>query len=661
MFFPFLEVGETSPVRACIARRLPLLAHGLLALLALAAVWGVDYLPTHDGPQHIFGVHASQRLGDPEIGYGRFLEPNFPITSHGFALVFAPFDRWLPWRTATRLALSCLVLVWCAGAFFLARAVQPRRAWIGVALAAAAFQWSLYMGFFSYYLASAFGLCVLGAALAPQPWTRARSVALCGLLLAQALMHAVPAVITGILVLLLALLRAPPGERGRAVCRVALLGAPAACVAVVLVAAGFENLARDANGSPDFWSPARTPLWAVAGCFTGGPGWRGWFLPLLALSAPLAVWRLRRSGAVCSTDVALLIGGAALLALGLAAPLHLPAWDYFSVRFLPAAVCCLALTWPVERLRSRALRGLAAALLATWAFASSGWALSYNRALATRAAGALAGLDADLVRDGPRLPIVLDPYLGRSFDERSAPMPYVVPLVNLGQLYATAQGGYAPHSFALSWQIHPVLLRDEARRAFPPTVDRSYARDLAKPALVGDRELREAVVTYLGAVGTRYQDVILWGRPEDADRLIRLGYEPDFRRGGLLLAHFRGCPLTLVFPPASPPPPGTLVELGWLPAWHVTHSYSTDKSVRDASGRRVMPLATPPCGGVWFRLVAPDAEAIECEGADAQGRFLITSTRAAPQVECRVRQRVNHTAHAGVGSAGAIAGAREGG
>jgi hypothetical protein len=652
MFFAFLGAGERSPVSAHISRRLPLLAHGLVALLALASVWSVDYLPTHDGPQHIFGVHASQRLDEPATGYGRFLEPNLPITSHGFALVFAPFDLWLPWRTATRLALSCLVLVWCAGAFFLVRAVQPRRAWIGVALAAAAFQWSLYMGLFSFYLASAFGLCVLAAALAPQPWSRARGAALAALLLAQVLMHAVPAAITGALVLLLALLRSRPGERGRALCRVALLGAPATCVALTLVAAGFESLARDANGSLGIWSPAQTPLWAVAGCFTGGPGWRAWFLPLLALSAPLAVWWLRRSDAVRSADVALLAGGAALLALGLAAPLHLRAWDYFSVRFLPAAICCLAVAWPVERLRSGALRGLAAALLATWAFASSGWALAYNRELAGRAADALAGLDADVVRDGPRLPIVLDPYLGRPFDERRAPMPYVVPLANLGQLYAAAQGGYAPHSFALSWQIHPVLLREEARRAFPPTVDRSYARDLAKPALAGDRELREAIATYLGAVGSHYQDVILWGRPEDVDHLIRLGYEPDFRRGGLLLARFRGCPLTLIFPPASSPPPGTLVELGWLPAWHVTHRYSADKSTSDAGGRRVMPLATPPCGGVWIRLAA-EAEAIECEGADAQGRLLIASTRAAPRVECRVRPRKDRTARAGVGSDGA--------
>jgi hypothetical protein len=94
------------------------------------------------------------------------------------------------------------------------------------------------------------------------------------------------------------------------------------------------------------------------------------------------------------------------------------------------------------------------------------------------------------------------------------------------------------------------------------------------------------------------------------------------------------------------------VELGWLPAWHVTHRYAADRSLRDGDGRRVMPLATPPCGGVWLRLVAPDVGAIECEGADAQGRLLIASTVATPQVECRVRPRASHAARAGAGPAG---------
>jgi hypothetical protein len=178
-------------------------------------------------------------------------------------------------------------------------------------------------------------------------------------------------------------------------------------------------------------------------------------------------------------------------------------------------------------------------------------------------------------------------------------------------------------------------------------VERTYAWDLVKPAFAHDRELREAMTTYLGAIGTHYQDVILWGRPEDADLLIDLGYEPEFHRGGLLIARFRGCPFTVTFPAAAPPPTGTVVEVGWLPAWHVTHRYAVDKLPPDASGRRVMPLATPPCGGVWFRLAdAGGTSALECEGADAEGRVLVASTRETPEVECRVRPRVPHTARA---------------
>jgi hypothetical protein len=643
--FSRFRASPVEPVERPIERRLPVLAHGLLALLAVASVWSVDYLPTHDGPQHIFGVHAAQRLDEPDTGYGRFLAPNVPLTAHGFAMVFAPFDAWLPWRTATRIALSCMVLLWSVGTFLLARAVEPRRAWIGVGLAALAFQWSLYMGLFSYYVATAFGLCVLAVALAPEPWSRARNGAVAGLLFAQALMHVMSAAISGAALLAIAAARAPRGACLRASGRRALVGVPAACLAAAMFATGLvDDLARNANGITEGWTPARTPLWSVAGCFAGGPAWRAWLPPLLALSAPLAIWRLRRTSR--GTDLGLLIAGAALLAIALAAPLHLHSWDFFSVRFLPTALCCLALAWPLERLPSLRLRRLAGAALAVWALAAGGWALVENRALARRAAGALAGLDADIVRDGPRLPIVLDPFLGQPLDARRASVPFAVPLANLGQLYATAQGGYVPHSFALNWQIHPVVMREEARRAFPPTVDRTYAWDLVKPAFAHDRELREAMTIYLGAIGTRYQDVILWGRPEDAELLIRLGYEPEFRRGGLLLARFRGCPLTVTFPAATPPPPVAGVELGWLPVWHVTHRYAIDKIAPDASGRRAVSLATTPCAGAWLRLVdAAGESSIECEGADAEGRLRVASVRTTPEVECRVRPRALRAAH----------------
>jgi hypothetical protein len=630
-----------SGTRTDTAGRLPALVHALVTLLAIGSVWSIDYLPTHDGPQHIYALHAAQHLDDAATGYGRFLEPNIPITSHGFELVFTPFDAWLPWRTATQMALSCLLLAWCVGTFWLARAVEPRRAWIGVVLAALAFQWDLYMGMFSYYLATALGLCILAIALAAEPWSRARRMAVAGLLLVQALMHVMAAAITGGVLLTLALLRAPRAGRARALVRICATGLPASGVALAMLVAGFDGMARASAGATPDWHWTRPPLWSLASCFAGGPAWRSGLPLLLAITAPWAAWRVGGRHAFGPRERALLVAGSIGLGLAALTPLHLPAWNFFSMRFLPASICCLALLWPLERLAGERARAVASLALAVAALASTVWALDYNQRLAAHTRDALAGLDVALPRDGARLPIIFEPFYESPLEPQRAAIPYFVPLANLGQLYATAQGGYVPNSFALSWQIHPVLLRADARRHFPPTVDRSYAFDLAKPGLASDDVLRAAITAYLGAIGTRYQDVIVWGRPEDGDRLIEMGYEPDFRRGGLLLAHFRGCPLSLRFPPETPPPPHTQIELGWLPAWHVTHRYAVDKAPPDARGARTLALVGPPCTGVFVSLSQPkDGSAgLECAGADAEGRLIVASVRETPRVECRLRRR----------------------
>jgi hypothetical protein len=609
-----------------------------VALLAVAGVWCVDYLPTHDGPQHIFSVHAASRLDDPATGWGRFLEPGLPLTNHGFALVFGPFDRVLPWRTATRIALTALVLTWCAGALLLARALHPARLWLGVVLAAGAFQWSFYMGLFSFHLATGLALLTLALAVASPGTSWLRGAMLAGLLLVVALAHVAAAALAGAFLVAFEVARAPAGGRRRALGRAALLGAPAALLAAALLAPGLGGFERANAAGGEAWSPQRAPLWTLGSCFFAGPAWRAWPATLLAAAAPFGWLALRRRPRATPEDCALVVVGAVLLLGAALLPLHLPAWDFFSVRLLPLAVAGLLLSWPFEALAARPRRALGAAL-AGFAAASALWPLAYNRELAARAAPALAGLDAPLRRDGPRLPIVLDPYLGRPLDDSRARVPYAVPLLNLGQLYAMAQGGIAPFTFAHSRALHAVVWRPEARRSFPPVVDRRYAIDLAKPAFRDDAGLRAAVTTYLAGIGTHYQDVILWGRPEDAERLERLGFVAEVHRGGLLIARFRGCPLTVTFPHDALPPTDARIELGWLPAWHVTHRYRIDRRFQDASGDLALPLENPPCGGAWLRLASDSAPAgsLRCEGADAEGRLLIPSTVATPVVECRLQ------------------------
>jgi len=622
---------EASPAPPAGRERGAAAVHALVLAALLAALWCVDYLPTQDGPQHVFSAHARARLDDPRLGYGRWLEPGAPVTNLGFAWVYGGFERWLPWRRALALALGVQVAVWSAGAFALARSLAPGRAWLGVALSAAALQWSLYMGLFSYHLATGVGLLAIALGVAARHWTARRSLALAALLLVQALGHVVAAIATGFVLACLAWLRAEPGGRGRALLQLAAIGAPAAAIALALASVGLATLGDLNQGTTaPVLQAGPAPWWALAKCFTSGPAWRAWPLSLLAL-ASLAIALVGRTPR-CTEDRALLAAGAVLLAAAALLPLHLRAWDFFSVRFLPLGVACCVVALPFERLAAP-LRRVAAACLASFALAATGWAAGYHRELETRAAGALAGLDAPVAVGGPRLPIVLDPYLGRPLDDAAARVPYAVPLLNVGALYAVAQGGVPSYGFYLTPQIHGVVLREDVRARFPKPLDRRYAIDLAMPEHADDPALRRAVVAVAAGYGAGYEDVILWGRPADADWLLSLGFTPEFRSGGLTLARFEGCPVTLRFPPGSDVRGQTVVELGWLPAWHATRRYAVGGGRRDPDGAIRMPLRETPCGGLWIRL---DDDGRRCDGADAEGRLVVASSRKTPVVECRV-------------------------
>jgi hypothetical protein len=612
-------------------------AAGLLLLgLIAASVAGVAYLPTHDGPQHIFTTHVANHFDEPGTGWSRWLEPNTPVTSQGFTAIFGPLDALLPWQSAAR---ALMTLLWALGAFCFVRAVRPERSWLGLPLGAAALQWSLYMGFFSFYTATALGLFVLAYAFRSAPERARQSLWLALLLLLQAFMHVVPAILTGLTVAVLLWLRAEPGRRSRELLRIALLGTPAALVAVAALAvqlAASGEIPQQTEAAFRFRQP---PWWTLGKCFLGGPAWRAWPLTLLAAGAlwvPLARWRAEGRAGLRAEDAALLLMGGGFLLAAAALPLHLPDWEFFSVRFLPMAVCALVASLPLERVRAPRWRAACAALLALFAFASAGWAYRHNRELAARSRDALAGLDADLTRDGWRLPIVLDPFLDRPFEESEAAMPFMAPLINLGKLYATVQGGIPSYSFVSNRTIHVVVIAEEMLEKIPATADPRYTVDLLDPRNAGDAALRRAITGYLAAHATAYQDVILWGRPQDVDYLIALGFEPDWRRGGLAILRFAGCPLAIRFPPASGLEDDAVLELGWFPAWGVTHRYTIGNAQREPDGSLTLPVRQS-CGTVWIRF---QGGAGVCEGADPEGRLLIPWNRATPEVECRVRSAV---------------------
>jgi hypothetical protein len=330
------------------------------------------------------------------------------------------------------------------------------------------------------------------------------------------------------------------------------------------------------------------------------------------------------------------------LIAAVALPLDLRAWDFFSVRFIPMGVCCLVAAIPLERVTAASWKRALVGALLLYATAGMLWALHYNRELDERSEDALSGLQADLPRNGPRLPIVLDPQLGRPYQDREADMPYSLPLWNLGQLYATSQGGLVPHVFAVNERIHHVVYREGWEESYPssPARIRTGGLELEKPEYRGDVNRRSALTTYAGIFGTAYQDIILWGRPEDGDLLINRGYVPEWRQGGLVIARFEGCPLALTLPASVGREGAIVVEMGWYPLWDGARRFrvSTTTELREPV---VIPLDHAPCGAVWLRVSLdagagrePPADVRFCEGSDSEGRLVVPSTRATPVVHC---------------------------
>lgn len=108
-----------------------------------------------------------------------------------------------------------------------------------------------------------------------------------------------------------------------------------------------------------------------------------------------------------------------------------------------------------------ALRRGCVIALCSFAFAATGWAAHYNRELFRRSRPALAGLEAEITRAGWRLSIVLDPLLGRAYDNAQAEVPFAAPLLNLGKLYAVEQGGIRSFVFAFDAATNAIGVRPE--------------------------------------------------------------------------------------------------------------------------------------------------------------------------------------------------------
>ncbi len=108
--------------------RLLLISVAVAWLLAIAAVNVVRYLPTHDGPQHVYLGHVINRFSDAGAISPQYFRPTQPLSALGFSLLFCPFEDLFGWKVALRISLSIIVTIWGWGFWTLARALSPQRA-----------------------------------------------------------------------------------------------------------------------------------------------------------------------------------------------------------------------------------------------------------------------------------------------------------------------------------------------------------------------------------------------------------------------------------------------------------------------------------------------------------------------------------------------------
>jgi hypothetical protein len=619
-------------------------ASGLVASVALLCALGiVRYLPTHDGPQHVFLAHLENHFSDPGATYSDYYKPTTALASKGFSLVYGPLAELLPWRTALQVTLAIIVLTWSWGVMAFVNAVSPSRRLLGILGFGLAFQWALYMGFFPYLLSTGVGLFTLAVALGSAEWTWKRRGAIALLLLLQSVCHVFAAEVVGLTLGVLVLFRHwrhSRRELPRELGLLAIMGLPT--VLIGIHAAGWIGSTAaelPISQAEQVWPPLSVRIELLAAAFAAGPWWRAWPPILIAMAGVgFAVRRtFEKSGTTTTADErALLVMSVLFGVAALAFPLHTRQWEFMSVRFIPMAVVFGLALVPVETFERRAA-ALVQGAVVVLALAAIGWAGWHNKRLGDACGPALAGLDAPIERTGPRLPIVLDPSCNALSDKKVFGLPGAEPLLNLGALYAVQQGGVVPYAFIGIPQVHGFVVTRAGYRRFPDQPDRKkFWGGLAQSDPVGDAPFRATLLAGLARSGSAYQDVIFYGPPPDRDQISQRGYVTDFGKDGLWIGHYRGCPLdvdvSIVGGSGMPRTAPLLVQIGWLPLPEAeTRVVPPGPSPEGGTTKVAFPSA--PCGPMWLRAgIDKDGSGHwkpadgSCEGAGPDGRLVLQRT-----------------------------------
>jgi hypothetical protein len=606
-------------------------------------IWVVPYIPTTDGPQHVLSAHIENHFSDPGSPYPDYYRILPQFAGKGFALLFGPLESLMPWRVALRVALSAMALTFGWGFALVVLAIDRTRRATSLLGFAVALPWSLYMGFFAFVIGTTLGLYTLAFVIHRPPNTAGRRAVVALLLLLQGVCHIFTAIVTGALLLVLAVAGAPRGQRLRETGRMALMGAPT----VVLLGLTFaeRNMQKSGQSGVDWELGAR--LGELSRYFAPGSGIRGWIvLALAVMGIATTLRRARQAPAnVPALEVRLAWLGLACVALTLVAPIHIPGWQLLAPRFaVLATVLGFALLRVPEGLSAGAQRA-AVPIVTAGCLASSLASASLHRQLASGCADSLAGLDAPLAYKGPRLPIILDGFCGAPADHAASPVPWAAMAFNVNLLYFLDHGGVAAKLFNGAPSIHALAFRGSL---MPPPPD-PFAQSIAGSHwLATDAKLRKAIVTELAANGMPFEGVhVVGGRPDDFEVFRERGYEAEVEHGSLFIARFVGCPSEILLPPGSLDHEAVFYEYGLFSPVGITPEPRTirmkvvDPKTPVVNGAIRVPLEGRPCGELWVRVVW-DTDGSStftpgdhvCAAAARDGRLLVNLTKERPTARC---------------------------
>ena len=580
------------------------LACMLVASVGLVwSLWVVPYIPTMDGPQHVLSAHIENHYSDPGSLYPEFYRIMPQFAGKGFALLFAPLESILAWRLALRVTLSIIAVAFSWGfalvVLSLDRAhVRRPVALLGILIA---LPWSFYMGFFQFVVGTTFGLYTLAFVLRRPPTTNARRAVLALMLLVQGVCHIFTAILTGAIVMVLAVAAAPRGQRLREMGKMAIVGLPAAALLGLTLR---ERNIKVSEQQIFQWSIGER-ISEFSRWFVPGPGWRAWLLIALAVASIAATLVRARRGKTTPAEHALGWLAFTFLALTIVTPLHIPGWQCFAPRFtILALVLGLSLVRVPEGASPRAARMLVPVLTAC-CLGSDLVSARLHHQLVDGCADALSGLDAPLHFEGPRLPIIIDPICGTPRDPAEGPVPRASLAYNTPLLYLVEHGGIGTKMFNGAPSIHAIEFVGKRR---PPRPDPRPLIIAQSKFVETDPKLREAAFTELAADGMPFEGIqMVGGRPEDFALFDARGYAREFQHGSLYIARFEGCPVELLLPAGALDREPVYYEYGLFsraslepePRSFGVRLVPKDSPVID--GAIHVPLGARPCGEIWVR------------------------------------------------------------